>query len=372
MVRGYRYYHTNIITHIVLITHIVHNCHCIYISTDAPDDSEDAPSSFSFLKQDPPPDQSPEVERSPFGFISGSQETPQEEPSGFSFMQKSHDTEQESRDTKQGTLGIESQSHNIESQPHVQPPEIITEPQDPPIKSHDKDTKSHDVKQHSPATKTPQKLAPTLVKKKKKKRAVRPGHASKEEPHESDSISLNSHTSSLDSSQYDGVPMSPDRVLDVTQSCDQHVEQLVDIDSNDLISSTTDEKISLTQEVPKEIMEPSNTTQEESKETKVSEVTEEVDDNTKSKDTTGSKREPSEMAVQDEATTKAASPDEGLSEELAQVFSQRPNYSLELSARDTLTVLLEGFESGLAGIRYTVHVRWIELYSVVFRADFTM
>ncbi len=127
----------------------------------------------------------------------------------------------------------------------------------------------------------------------------------------------------------------------------------MDIDSNDLISITTDETISLTQEVPKKIMEPSNTTQQES---------EDVDDKTRSKDTTVSKSDGSEMPVQDDPTTKAASPDESLSEELAQVFSHGPNYSLELSDRDKLTVLLEGFESGLVGIRYT----WVELIKMYY------
>ncbi len=327
------------VPHTVCVSHTV----CVFgqnvFATEPADDSENAPSSFSFLKPvSTPPDNSPEIEQSQFDFLSGQQETEQEveqeeKPSGFSFMQE---------------------SQNIE--PTSKLPEIINEPQAPLMKSHDKDTKSHDKNtklhdtKHSPVTKAPRQLAPNVaVKKKKKKIAKRPGQMVKEEPQENDSISLSSHASSIDSSRLDDIPLSPDRgAVGETQSYDQGVAQLVDIDFKDDQVSTTDKL-----EAPKEEVEVPIVSIE-----KVVQNSEKVDgenNDTKMKKNDSKLTEHNKVIAPTQTTpTDDQTPpinEELDREELTEVFTQPANYSLELSAGDKLTILLEGFESGLARIR---------------------
>lgn len=325
-------------------SHCARLCTQNVFSTEPANDSENISSSFAFLAQSPPPIESPEAEQSPFRFLSGQQEMEQEveqevKPPGFSFMQESHDNEPQS----------------------TTPIDIISEPQSPLIKSQDKDTKSHDAKQ-SPVTKASRQLAP--IKKKKKKTAKRPGQMVKEEPQENDTTSLSSHASSLDSARLDDTLLSPDRVV---VSTDHGVAQLVNIDYKDDQVTAEDTRIL---EAPKEVIEVPSVATELNK---VSTGSEEVD---AANGDTKSKKSCSKLTKQDEPVSlshatplddnatppgdqatphddQATPPEEGLDgRELAEVFTQRPNYSLELSTGDKLTVLLEGFESGLDGIRY--------------------
>ena len=287
--------------------------------------TEDSSSSFTFLTKNTPLEESPDPIDSP--------NTPQEEKSRFSFLQPElHDNEQESHDTKQ-------ESHDAQSMIHDKPPEIIAEPvHDPQTKSPDRDAKSHDSKSSPISKPAPRQLAPTKVKK-KKKRAVRPGQNTKDEPSDLDTVSLSSHTSSHDSSHTEEAVLSPDPQ---PKSHDLSVAQLVQLDSQEDIEKPTDSEIpdNVTMATDKVVSEEVLAKDEESMDPEVP------------KQETPPKTPPTEVE---------AKPQEGVSEELTEVFTQ-PNYSVELSDSDRLTALLEGFESGLARIRYSSRTSCLQQY----------
>ena len=310
------------------------------------------------MTQSDRPEDSPEPTKSPFDFISP-QDSTHEEKSGFSFLQPgSHDNEQE--------------SHDVEPKTHDQPPEIIAEPiQNPQVISHDKDLKSHDSKTSPVSKPAPRQLAPSKVKK-KKKRAVRPGQSTRDESSDVDTISLGSHASSLDGSHYEEA-LSPDHQAEPPQTFPDHsVAQLVKLDSQD--SQENAEKptnqdalkdVVMTTIIPERVTN-ENSQQDTEKPTNqdatesVAMTTAKPDVVTREEEVSVKDEESQEPEVpKQESPPKTETPptevatkaSEDVREELAEVFSQ-PNYSVEISDTDRLTMLLEGFESGLARIRW--------------------
>lgn len=299
--------------------------------------NEDAPSSFSFLKQEvgviSDHEQSPDVhDKSPFGFISQ-----EDQPSTFSFLNsptESHDKPLESHD-------IATESHDVPTES----PEAVTESHDLVNVSHDLEVKAVELKPQPRKVSHPivepfglsvaKQLAPG-GRRKKKKKAVRPGQSAQEEHSDLDTLSLSSHASSLEGSHPDTIdgkttPLSPGpmsdhnplqgEALDTENLRQESANQIEESQSHD----QTAELVNVSHSESKN--EENDVSMETESEHTVSVTSE-----------TMATKEPAEPVSTDIA-------------DLSTVFVA-PNYEIELSTRDCLTALLEGYQSGLDNIRY--------------------
>ena len=314
--------------------------------------SEDASSSFSFLKQelsvDADPGQSPGYdEKSPFGFIS--QDVTQEPPSTFSFL----NTPSESHDAPTETHDIPTESHDIPTGSH----DISIRSHDMTTVSHETITGSHDGVNESPDLEVtlaelksqPRKMSHPIVepsgpsvakqlapvgRRKKKKKAVRPGQSAQEELSDLDTLSLSSHASSLEGTQPDAIdgkttPLSPGPMSDVTPPQDETLE------TENLRKESTNQ------------IEESQSHDETAELVKIS------PSESKNDVTMVTENEHTTSTTSETMTTKEPVEPVSLATDIADLSTVfvAPNYEIELSARDCLTALLEGYQSGLDNIR---------------------